>query len=270
MSFKQIIYLIIFISTIHSTFGQGGTLTIENTIAIVKKYHPIIKQSILQNKIAQNEITVAKSIFDPTIQINTEEKSFDNKFYYKINNSEFKIPLWYGIDVKAGLENNIGDRLDPSLTNNKSSFVGISIDPFRGILLDKRKVIISQAKGFLDLTKNEQNIVVNDLLFEASNAYWNWVNAYYNFQILQKTVLNNKERFEVIKKTFLSGDNAAIDTTESLTQLQTFEILETQAALELQKAKNELSNFFWTENGLPYELNLSIQPDNLFEIQKIQ
>ena len=269
MSFKQITYLIIFISIIHPTFGQGGSLTIENTLAIVKKYHPVIKQSILQNKIAQNEITVAKSIFDPTIQINTEEKSFDNKFYYKINNSELKIPLWYGIDVKAGLENNIGDRLDPSLTNNKSSFVGISIDPFRGILLDKRKAIILQAKGFLDLTKNEQNIVVNDLLFEASNAYWNWVNSYYNFQILQKTVLNNKERFEVIKKSFLSGDRAAIDTTESLTQLQTFEILETQAALELQKAKNELSNFFWTENGLPYELNLSIQPDNLFEIQKI-
>ena len=78
MSFKQITYLIISISIIHPTFGQGGSLTIENTLAIVKKYHPIVKQSILQNKIAQNEITVAKSIFDPTIQINTEEKSFDN------------------------------------------------------------------------------------------------------------------------------------------------------------------------------------------------
>ena len=93
MSFKQITYLIIFISIIHPTFGQGGSLTIENTLAIVKKYHPIIKQSILQNKIAQNEITVAKSIFDPTIQINTEEKTFDNKFYYKINKTYLIIQL---------------------------------------------------------------------------------------------------------------------------------------------------------------------------------
>ncbi len=269
MKYKILSYLFIFTSIQFVGLGQDNKLSIENVLSIVKKYHPIVKQSNLQNKIAENQLTSAKSVFDPSFQFNTQEKTFDKKLYYRYNNAEIKIPTWYGIDFKAGIENNIGDRIDPTLTKNSSSFLGVSIDPFRGLLVDKRKAVVTQAKNFIELTKNEQLLVINDLLLDASNAYWNWVNSYYNFQTLNKSVINNKERFDVIKKSFLSGDRAPIDTTESLTQLQTFEILASQAALDVQKAKNELSNFFWSENGLPYELNDNIQPDQAFEVTKI-
>ncbi len=270
MFYKKIIFFTLLTCLIQNNYGQTNTLSVENVLAIVRKYHPVVKQSFLQNQIANNELIIAKSIFDPSIQINTEEKTFDNKFYYKSNLSELKIPLWYGIDLKAGMENNLGDRLDPRLTQNKSSFAGISIDPFRGILLDKRKAMVVQAKNFTELTKNEQLLVVNDLILEATTAYWEWVNAYYSYNILKKTVANNKERFEVIKNSYLSGDRAAIDTTESLTQLQSFEILETQATLDLLKAKNNLNNFLWTESGFPYELDNTIQPNEEFELVNVK
>jgi hypothetical protein len=201
--------------------------------------------------------------------MNTEEKTFDNKLYYRFNNTELKIPLWYGIDIKAGTENNIGERIDPSLTINNSAFVGVSLEPFRGIMLDKRNSIVKQAKNFVELTKNEQLLVVNDLLLETTSAYWNWVNAYYINTILIRSVQNNKERYEVVKKSFFAGDRAAIDTTEALTQLQTFEIMQNQAALDLQKARLELSNYFWTANGMPYELEEDIVPLGDFELNKI-
>lgn len=265
MKFKILINFILFISIQSIVLGQDNTLSIENVLGIVKKFHPIAKQASLQNQMASNELTISKSIFDPNIQFNTQEKSFDNKLYFKYSNAEIKIPSWYGIDLKAGIENNYGEKTDPSITKNTSSYVGISMDPFRGIVLDKRKAVVTQARNFIELTKNEQLLVINELLFDASTAYWNWVNAYYNYKVWTKSVTNNKVRFDVIKKSYLSGDKAPIDTTESLTQLQTFEIAETQAALELQKAKNELSNFFWTENGLPYDLLNSVQPDTQFE-----
>ena len=269
MQLKLFIFLLVYACFVGDAFGQNKTLTIDNTLDIVRKYHPVIKQSFLQNEMSKNDLLATKSVFDPSFQMNTEEKTFDNKLYYRYNNTELKIPLWYGIDIKAGTENNIGERVDPSLTINNSAFVGVSLEPFRGIMVDKRNSIVKQAKNFVELTKNEQLLVVNDLLLETTSAYWNWVNAYYINSILIRSVQNNRQRYEVVKKSFYAGDRAAIDTTEALTQLQTFEIMQNQAALDLQKARLELSNYFWTANGMPYELEEQIVPLTNFELNRI-
>ena len=269
MRLKQFTFLLVYACFIGVTFGQNKTLNIENTLDIVRMYHPVIKQSFLQNEISRNELLSTKGVFDPSFQMNTEEKTYDNKLYYKFNTTELKIPLWYGIDIKAGTENNIGERIDPTLTKNKSAFVGVSLDPFRGIVIDKRNSIVKQAKNFVELTRNEQLLVVNDLLLEATTAYWNWVNAYNVNTILIRSIQNNKLRYEVIKNSYYSGDRAAIDTTEALTQLQTFEIMQTQASLDLQKARLELSNYFWKANGIPYELGEDIIPISDFEMANI-
>ena len=193
---KLSIFLLVHVCFIGVSFGQNKTLHIDNTLDIVRKYHPIIKQSFLQNEMSKNDLLATKSVFDPSFQMNTEEKTYDNKLYYRFNNTELKIPLWYGIDIKAGTENNIGERIDPSLTINNSAFVGVSLEPFRGIMVDKRNSIVKQAKNFVELTKNEQLLVVNDLLLETTSAYWNWVNAYYINTILIRSVQNNKERYD--------------------------------------------------------------------------
>jgi len=266
---KLFIFVLVCTGTMSVAFGQEKVLSIENTLDIVRKFHPVIKQSFLQNEISKNELVAAKGIFDPTIQLTNQEKTFDNKLYYKYNTLELKVPLWYGIDIKAGTENNIGDKIDPSLTKNNSAFVGVSIDPFRGIIVDKRNNIVKQAKNIVELTKNEQLLVINDLLLDASTAYWNWVNAHYVNSILNKTVKNNIERYAVIKNSFISGDRAPVDTTEALAQLQSFEMMQTQSELELQKARLELSNFFWKENGVPYELAESVLPIYSFDITQI-
>lgn len=266
---KLFIAILLFTGVTSNVIGQEKLLSIDNTLDIVRKFHPVIKQSFLQNEISKNELVAAKGIFDPSIQLSNQEKTFDNKLYYKYNTMELKVPLWYGIDIKAGTENNIGDKIDPSLTKNNSAFVGVSIDPFRGIIVDKRNNIVKQAKNIVELTKNEQLLVINDLLLDAATAYWNWVNAYNVNSILNKTVKNNKERYEVVKKSFVSGDRAPVDTTEALAQLQSFEIMATQSEVELQKARLELSNFFWQDNGAPYEMEAVISPANSFELAKI-
>ena len=120
MPIKPFIYTLLFIGCMGQAFAQEKSLSVENILDIVRKYHPVIKQSFLQNEMAKNELRASRGIFDPSIQINTDEKTYDNKLYYKYNTSELKIPLWYGIDIKAGTENNIGERIDPTLTRNKA------------------------------------------------------------------------------------------------------------------------------------------------------
>jgi outer membrane protein TolC len=269
MKMKGLLLIVTFICSISNLLGQNNTLSFDNALDIVRKYHPVIKQSFLRNEIAKNELRASNGVFDPVLEINNQEKTFDNKLYYKYTTSEFKIPLWYGVDIKLGSENNIGERIDPSLTANQNAYAGVSVDPFRGLIVDKRRAIVKQAKNIVELTKNEQLLVINDMMFEVATAYWSWVNSFYNYSILTKTVKNNRERYEVVKNSFYAGDRAPIDTTEALTQVQNFEVLQAQAEVELQKARFELNNFFWTENGMPFELDESIVPSTIFEIAEI-
>ena len=133
--------------------GQEKILSIDNTLDIVRKYHPIVRQSLLQINQANNNLLASKGIFDPTLGLVTENKTFDNKQYFNYTNPELKIPTWYGIDFKAGIENNIGQRLDPSLTANKSTYVGVSLDPLRGLIYDKRRAAVQQAAAMVNMTQ---------------------------------------------------------------------------------------------------------------------
>ena len=83
MQFKRLIYTLFLPFLIGNANAQEKNLSIENTLDIVRKYHPVIKQSFLQNEMAKNELRASRGIFDPSIQINTNEKTYNNKFLYK-------------------------------------------------------------------------------------------------------------------------------------------------------------------------------------------
>jgi outer membrane protein TolC len=86
---------------------------------------------------------------------------------------------------------------------------------------------------------------------------------------LTNAVAFNEKRFEFVKLAYQSGDRAAIDTTEALSQLQAIQTIQSQAWAELQKQRLYLSNFMWNETGEPYELLPSVVPEptwNLVEI----
>lgn len=254
-----IIFILLFFS--FNVFAQEKTLSLDNTLDIVRKFHPIIRQSNLQINQANNSLLSSRGVFDPTLGIVGENKTFDNKQYFNYYNPELKIPTWYGIDFKAGLENNIGQRLDPSLTADKSAYLGISLDPLRGLIYDKRRAAVQQATSMVKLTQQEQLLVVNDLLFEATDAYWTWVTTYLLNNILQDVLKTNQQRFEFVKQSFQHGDRASIDTIEALAQLQFVQSMQLQAALDLQKARFLLSNYFWDEQSQPYVFGAEIIPD---------
>lgn len=261
MQKKTVLILFYFLGRTIFLPAQEKTLSIDNTLDIVRKYHPIIQQATLQVNQANNALLASRGIFDPTLGIVNEQKSFDNKQYFNYFNPELKIPTWYGIDFKTGFENNIGQRLDPSLTANKSTYVGVSLDPFRGLIYDKRRAAVQQAAIMVKLSRQEQLLVVNDLLFESTEAYWNWVNGYLINKILLDILATNQQRFEFVKQSFLQGDRASIDTTEALAQLQFVQSMQLQAALEVQKARFVLNNYFWDDKGQPYSFGDEVIPD---------
>ena len=241
--------------------GQTKTLSLDNTFDVIRKYHPIVKQTQISIENARAVLQTTRGLFDPSLYVTNERKTFDGKNYYNYTNPEISIPTWYGLNFKTGLEDNLGDRILPSLSPGKSTYAGVELPLLKGLLFDKRRAAVQQAKLFTQLTRQEQRLMVNDILFEAAAAYWKWTAASRYLMIFDQAVNINQKRFELTRTAFELGDRAAIDTTEALSQLQQILFAREQAWLSVQQSRLTLSNYLWNEDT-PYELDESVQPDS--------
>lgn len=267
---KQSLLLILFSGLVFFDIqAQEKLLSLENTLDIIRKYHPVAKQAGLLVDMAEANLQASRGAFDPSFYTRNGTKTFDNKNYYNYSNPELKIPTWFGINVKAGFENNQGENINPELTPNRSTYLGVSFPVLKGLLMDQRRAVLQQSKLMVQKSKQDQLLMINDLLFEAAETYWKWVAANQVYDVLTNAVIFNQKRFEFVKLAYQSGDRAAIDTTEALSQLQAIQTIQSQAWAELQQQRLFLSNFMWNEAGEPYELIPEVKPDpswNLVEV----
>jgi outer membrane protein TolC len=87
---------------------QKLEFTFNEYLGYVKKFHPLVKTANLEINKAQASLMAARGAFDPKIEIDFDKKQFKDTEYYSILNSSFKIPTWYGIEIKAGFDQNEG------------------------------------------------------------------------------------------------------------------------------------------------------------------
>lgn len=236
------------------------TLSAAQVVQLVKQYHPVAKQAALLIEKAKADITIAKGGFDPLFYNSHAQKTFDGTEYYRYNRPEISVPTWFGIEVVAGLENLRGSRTDPTETSGETSYFGISVPVAKNLLMDKRRAALQASKIFRQASEVERRNILNNLLLDAMKSYWYWVQYYQVYKILTDAVTVNETRFELVKKGFRLGDRPAIDTTESLTQLQSFQVLQENAWLQFQNAGLELSVFLWMQNDKPYTIPADVVP----------
>ncbi len=253
--------IILFLLIPWSVFAQN-TLSISNTFDLINQYHPIAKQANLKVDMSKAALMSARGAFDPAFYLNNEQKTFDGKNYFYYSNPELKIPTWYGIEVKAGYENNYGERLSTETTLGKSSYIGVSVPLLKDLLIDKRRSDLAQSKVLVQLSKEEKQLILNDLYLDGASSYWQWAYAVQKQMLFSDILKNSKNRLDFIKKSFQSGDRAAIDTVEGLLQLQNIMNLQSQAWAEQIEEQSKLSNFLWDTKQQPYELNETITPDS--------
>ena len=260
ISYRVILFFLI-ICAVKSAFGQGALqLSHEEFLAAVKSYHPLAFRYRLQNEIAKAEISKARGNFDPVVEAKNGAKTIDGIDYYKETNVGLGIPTWYGIELNGSYNYIDGQKLNNSDTRGGLYQFGLTIPLAKNFLYDKRRALLDQAKIGLQMTEAEQLVLTNDLLLAADNAYWNWVKEYEIFMLQSKAVNINRDRLALTKKTYQYGERAAIDTTEALSQLQSFELEQKDAYLQFVKATQELSLFLWKENQQPYDISEGIIP----------
>ena len=237
------------------------SLTFEEYLGYVKEHHPLMKQANLTLSIGEANLLRARGGFDPKIEVDYDRKKFKNTEYYDQLNATFKIPTWYGIEFKANFEENSGQFLNPSLKVPDEGLysAGVSFSLAQGFLINERMASLKQAKSFLQQSQADRDYLVNDILFNASLAYFEWLEATNEQQIYSTFLENAKVRLNAIIRSVEEGDKAAIDITEARILKQNRELDLEISSLKMRKSALKVSNYLWL-NNIPLELEESVFP----------
>lgn len=232
-------------------------------LGYVKKFHPLVKNADLAISAAQANLMMARGGFDPKIEVDFDQKQFKNKEYYSILNSSFKIPTWYGVEIKAGFDNNDGYYLNPenNTPNQGLTSLGISVPLGQGLFINQRMADVKKAKIQVQLSKAERKLEAIKILHDAAVAYFNWKRNFDEVKLYETYSTNAQIRFKGIKELIKQGDKPAIDSIEAGIIVKNRLLSLEDSQLKLTKAKLELSNFLWIENNIPVELSDSLFPE---------
>ena len=268
---KQLLFILVLIGT--TIYGQSNDeptlptnskeLSYNEYLGFVKKYHPLVKNANLEISKAQANLMMARGGFDPKLELDYNKKQFQGTEYYSILNSSFKIPTWYGIDIKAGFDENEGYYLNPQnkTPSNGLTSLGISVPLGQGLLINQRMADLQKAKIQVKLSQAEQKLEAIAILYNASVAYFNWKKNYEEYLLYESYTINAKKRHAGIESLIKEGDKPAIDSIEAGIVVKNRLLALEDSKLKLTKAKLELSNFLWIENNIPLELEDVIIPE---------
>ena len=259
---NKIIFILVFFFFQYGFSQDSLRISAQEFISVVRNFHPLALKYRLQNKIAESEITRARGNFDPVLAGKLGEKNIDGTKYYEQKNIELGIPTWYGIDLTTSYNYLDGEKLNPSDTRGGLYQFGITVPLAKNLLYDRRRAVLDQAKFALKMTEAEQAVLTNDLLLEAENTYWEWVQSFEVYELQTKAVEINRNRLNFTRKTLEYGERPAIDTVEALSQLQSFELQQQEAYLNFVKNTQQLQMYLWNDNQEFYEISQLIFPSD--------
>ncbi|MFK7782376.1 TolC family protein [Psychroserpens sp.] len=252
------------------TFSQEQTqvqdtllLSFSEYLGYVKKFHPIAKQAELTIQIGQANLMKARGGFDPKVEVDHNRKKFKNTEYFDQLNATFKIPTWYGIELKGNFEQNEGSFLNPEafVPDDGLYSAGISASLGQGLFINKRMADVKKAKYFREQTLADREILVNQILYDASIAYFNWLQAYTEVKTYERFLSNATIRANGVSRSAEAGDKAEIDVTEANITVKNRALGLEQSKVKLMKAALELSTFLWLNDNIPVEVQENVIPD---------
>lgn len=258
-----ILFLFVAKVTLSQELNPSEVLRFDEYLGYVKKFHPIVKQAALVIDESQAKLMKSRGAFDPKVEVDYDRKKFKSIEYFDKLNATFKVPTWYGIELKANFEENTGDFLNPEagLPLDGLYSAGISFSAARGLLINDRMAAVKQAKLFREQAKADRDLLVNNILFDASVVYFKWLQAYEENQLFQNFLVNAEQRFRGVKRGVEVGERAIIDSIEARIAVNDRKLNFEQTKVKLIKASLELSNYLWLENNTPVELQDDIIPD---------
>ncbi len=239
----------------------------EDFLEMVSLFHPVMRQGQLIMDQANVALGAARGVFDPKWYGQFDQKSFDKKDYFAVGEAGVKIPTWMGIDFKTAYNWSSGVYLNPedNLPQNGQAIIGLEVPLGQGLFIDERRAAVKRARLAAEASEFERLQLQNDLYREAMEAWWNWAFNYHRLNAYAEALSMAQQRFDAIRESYFLGDVPAMDTLESLIQVQNRSVEFNQATLDFRQAGAYLSVFLWSEDQVPLELPDGVRPPDLPE-----
>ncbi len=226
-------------------------LSYDNYLKNVLDNNPISKRANNINQFGELQYKASKGNFDPFVSGTYDNKNFNGSNYYSILNSGVKIPLFTAQNLKFGYEYGAGQNINPEQFTSAYGlpYVGLEVGLLQGLIIDYRRADLLKSKEYVNYYLADKNIQLNNLLYESSLQYFDWLYS------LKQLTLNNyfmelaKLRLIGIESLASVGERAAMDTIEAAILYQS-RLLDFQTAtIENQKQNNNLAMFNWQANA---------------------
>lgn len=224
--------------------------------------HPVVKQIALISDKAQQDLRIARGLFDPQLNTKFYQKELEGKNYFTLWDNFLKIPTWYGPDVKIGFEQNSGTNVNgENFTPDEGlSYLGLTVPLGQGLLIDERRNTLRQAKIAVQLAEVERLALINKFLLEAGKDYWKWALTYQKMVLYQQGYELASIRWQAVKERIIHGDLPAIDSVEASIEMKNRKVLARQAELDYANMSLTISNYLWKEGAIPLELKENAIP----------
>lgn len=263
---RSFIYIALFFLSFSSwtAFSQDSiqVMSYEDFISRVKEHHPLARQANIQVEKAEAYLQKERGNFDPKLEGSAQQKYYKDQQYYSVLGAGLKIPTWYGVSFQSGYDLNGGTQLNPEryVPDDGLWYAGINVALGKGLIIDERRAALKKAKIYQDASVQSQRIMMNELILDASYAYWSWFKAYNKFIVYAQAVENATVRFNSVKESAVLGDKSPMDTLESSLQLQSRLYSFMDAELEYLNATEYLSIYLWESGFIPLEIDSTLFP----------
>jgi len=237
---------------------SGDSITIEQFLDLVLQANPTAISAELENDVASASLRNALGGFDPMFNLQYEYKTKDGTPTANVLNTGLELPFstLFGPKFIAKYKRGEGTRIsnvDRTVGEGEAS-IGIKIPLLQGIFTDKRRASLAKASFMLDLAKANQREQQNDLLREASLAYWSWAEAYGQMDVAKAVLDLAIVRYKGIAERARRGEAAPIDSVEALLEVEKRRGDLLKAERKAESATIKLSVFLWNQDGTPKPL----------------
>ena len=250
---------------------SSAILSYQDFMTIVLANHPIAKAADLLEMRSNSVSLNAVAQFDPKLMSDIERKYFKDTEYFTRWNSELKVQTPFAAEFSVGYENNDGAFLNNDLTvpSNGLAYATIKLPLLSGLMFDDNRFNLREARLIAERNDLDRQIMINELVFQASVSYAKWLYSYLDVENYEQAVVVTQQRLENSVALFENGDIPAIDTLESTINYNSMRFGLVKSQNKLIKAKQMLDMFIWDDQLNPMTSSEDLQPHAL-NIQEIK
>ena len=210
---KFFVFYLFSLCAFTNTNGQGNLyVSYQNFILNVRANNPIALKSANYGDLANRQYKAALGNFDPSINASTENKFFNSTGYYNLFQGEITQPLFTSQKLKIGYEYGTGNFINPEQYTSSYGlpYIGLEVGLLQGLVIDKRRAELLKSINYIEYYKAEEKIILNDVLFESAQSYFEWLFAKKQFSLQSYFLTLANQRLKVSRNSLYTEKNRVL------------------------------------------------------------